>query len=165
MIFYSGILEDLAKDTYQTLDSIIVYKGSQPARTSYIENFSNEYSWDHANSQILKTFKNVDLAPMNAEPYYRLYKPDSVSYQQYTKQSGSAEWAVLFDNTMVGDLISFSDNKINFLRSLTDDDLFMIVPATNNSADSAGVVRFNSIVLGSGTEQIQVFAINFKMTS
>lgn len=162
MIFYSDVARDFAEDSYQNLTTMIVYKGSQPSVQNYISGVNNDlFNWN--GSYLLQAYKDVDLTVNKVGSTYKIEK-DSVAgttYGDYIKQAGIAEWAVLFDVSMTDDLLEFTnDNKINFLRNITEDDLFMIVPVSNAAGD--GVIRFDTIDFnGTTNKAIKKFSLNF----
>lgn len=162
MIFYSDVARDFAEDSYQNLTTMIVYKGSQPSVQNYVSGVNNGlFSWNGA--YLLQGYKNVDLTVNKVGSVYKIEKDSAAgtTYGDYIKQAGTAEWAVLFDVSMTDDLLEFTnDNKINFLRNITEDDLFMIVPVSNTAGD--GVIRFDTIMFnGTNNNIIKKFSLNF----
>lgn len=166
MIFYSGVARDLVESTYIYLVSMAVYKGSQPSVENYITGVNNgTYKW--AGSNLLQAYKDVDLTVNKVESVYKIEKnsSDNTEYGNYIGGTGLAEWAVLFDRSMfqgTNKLLEFnsSTNQLSFLRNITDNDLFMIVPVSNASGD--GVLRFNTInFTGSTNKVIKKFTLNF----
>ncbi len=163
MIFYSDVAKDLAEGTYIYLTSIAVYQGSQPSVGNYITKVNNgTYKW--AGNNILQAYKDVDLIINKVESVYKIEKnsAENTTYGNYIGSAGTAEWAVMFDVSMfqgTNKLLEFSNNRLNFLRDITDDDLFMIVPVTNSSGD--GVLRFNTIDFnGTSNKAIKKFTLN-----
>jgi hypothetical protein len=166
MIFYSDVADDLAQDSYSLLTTMVVYKGKQPSVADYITNVNNgTYTW--TGIYLLQSYKDVDLTVIKVESVNKIKKNsvDGTLYGDYIGQSGLAEWAVLFDKTMSegsNKLLDFntSTKSMNFLRNITEDDLFMIVPVSNTSGE--GVLRFDTIVFnGSVNRPIKQFTLNF----
>lgn len=167
MIFYSDVARDLVNDTYRNLTTIVVYKGSQPSVEDYIIGVNNgSYKWNGLN--LLQAYKNVDLVVNTVSTTYKIEKnsTDETTYGDYIKQAGIAEWAVLFDSSMIdtsntNKLLEFTNtNELNFLRTITENDLFMIVPVSDAAGD--GVIRFNTIDFDGSTNQaIKKFTLNF----
>ena len=169
MIFYSDVVRDLVNDTYRNLTTMVVYKGSQPSVQNYVIGVNNgSYKW--SGSYLLQAYKNVDLVVNTVSTTYKIEKnsPNGTTYGNYIKQSGTAEWAVLFDNSMIktsasdtNKLLEFTvTNELNFLRTMTEEDLFMIVPVSDAAGD--GVIRFNTIDFdGVANQAIKKFTLNF----
>jgi hypothetical protein len=162
MIFYSDVAKDFAEDSYQNLTTMIVYKGSQPSVQNYVSGVNNNlFSW--SGSYLLQAYKDVDLTVNKVGSTYKIEKDSlaGTTYGNYIKQAGTAEWAVLFDVSMINDLLAFTNtNEINFLRNITEDDLFMIVPVSNTAGD--GVIRFDTIMFnGIDNNIIKKFSLNF----
>lgn len=165
MIFYSDVAKNLAEGTYVYLISMAVYKGSQPSVANYVTGVNNgTYKWTGNN--LLQAYKDVDLTVNKVESVYKIEKnsAENTAYGDYVGIAGSAEWAVLFDKSMfqgTNKLLEFSsNNQLTFLRNITEDDMFMIVPVTNSSGD--GVLRFNTIDFnGTTNKAIKKFTLNF----
>ena len=166
MIFYSNVASDLAQDSYRLLTTMVVYKGKQPSVTDYVTNVNNgTYKW--TGNYLLQSYKDVDLTVVKFESVYKVKKNsvDATLYGNYICRSGLAEWAVLFDKSMSegsNKLLEFNSttNSMNFLRNITENDLFMIVPVSDTSG--AGVLRFSTIVFnGSANRPIKQFTLNF----
>jgi hypothetical protein len=163
MIFYSDVARDFAEDVYVRLTTMVVYKGTQPSVTEYIN--SGTYAW--TGNYLLQAYKDVDLTVNNIESTYRINKdsPNGTSYGNYIKQAGTAEWAVLFDWSMLegtNKLLEFNSitNSLDFLRNVTENDLFMIVPVSN--AAGAGILRFDTTDFdGLLNNPIKKFTLNF----
>ena len=164
MIFYSDVARDFAEDVYVRLTTMVVYKGTQPSVQDYISKVNDgTYTW--TGNHLLQAYKDVDLAVNKIEATYRINKvsPDGTSYGNYIKQAGTAEWAVLFDLSMLegsNKLLEFSSTTgLNFLRTVTENDLFMIVPVSD--AAGAGILRFNTINFDGLNNPIKKFTLNF----
>jgi hypothetical protein len=167
MIFYSDVARDLVNDTYRNLTTMVVYKGSQPSVEDYVIGVNNSsYKW--SGSYLLQAYKNIDLVVNTVSTTYKIEKnsPNETTYGDYIKQAGIAEWAVLFDSSMIAPsntnkLLEFTNaNELNFLRNITENDLFMIVPVSDAAGD--GVIRFNTIDFDGITNQaIKKFTLNF----
>jgi hypothetical protein len=165
MIFYSDVANDLAQDSYSLLTSMVVYKGKQPSVIDYITNVNNgTFKW--TGNYLLQSYKDVDLTVIKIESINKIQKNsvDGTLYGDYICQSGLGEWAVLFDKTMLegsNKLLEFNTNTnaMNFLRNITEDDLFMIVPVSDTSGQ--GVLRFNTIVFNGSNRAIKQFTLNF----
>jgi hypothetical protein len=165
MIFYSDVAKDFAEDVYSRLTTMVVYKGTRPTVQSYISKVNDDtYKW--SGNYLLQAYKDVDLKVNKIESTYRISKnsPDGTEYGDYIRQSGNAEWAVLFDLSMLegtNKLLEFdpSTNRLNFLRNLTENDLFMIVPVSD--ASGAGVLRFDTITFDNSNKVIKKFTLNF----
>ena len=164
MIFYSDVARDFAEDVYVRLTTMVVYKGTQPSVQDYISKV-NDGTYTQAGNYLLQAYKDVDLAVNKIESTYRINKnsPDGTSYGNYIGQSGTAEWAVLFDLSMLtgtNKLLEFSSaTGLNFLRNLTENDLFMIVPVSD--AAGAGVLRFDTINFTGFNNPVKKFTLNF----
>lgn len=153
MIFYSEFAEDLAKDTYVNLTSALVYKGKQPSSSDYITGVNNGF-YTRTGENLLQGYTGIDLKVTKIDFSYRVEKSTAsgVLYGDYMNNNGIAEWAVLFHSLTTmqpNKLLEFNNttNQINFLRNITVDDLFMIVPVTNTAG--AGVIRFPSVTFSS----------------
>lgn len=168
MIFYSDVARDFAEEVYTRLTTMIVYKGSQPSVTDYITKVNDgTYTW--SGNHMLQAYNSVDLAVTKIESTYRVRKTsqDGTTYGDYICRSGQGEWAVLFDNSMVktnetdtNKLLEFSGYQMIFLRNITENDLFMIVPVSD--AAGAGVLRFDTIDFdGASNNAIKKFTLNF----
>ena len=116
----------------------------------------------------VRFFKNTVIQDSvnKIESTYRISKdsPTGTSYGSYIRQSGIAEWAVLFDFSMLEGttkLLEFDSNtnRLNFLRNITENDLFMIVPVSD--AAGAGVLRFNTVTFDNSNKVIKKFTLNF----
>lgn len=165
MIFYSGVASDLAQDSYRLLTTMVVYKEKQPSVAEYVTKVNDgTYKW--SGNYLLQAYTNVDLSVSKFESINRIEKNsiDGTLYGNYICQSGLAEWAVLFDKTMLegsNKLVEFNTNtnSMNFLRNITEDDLFMIVPVSDTSG--AGVLRFDTINFNGSNKAIKQFTLNF----
>jgi hypothetical protein len=165
MIFYSDVASDLAQDSYKLLTTMVVYKEKQPSVAEYVTKVNNgTYTW--SGSYLLQAYTNVNLTVSKFESINRIEKSsvDSLPYRNYICQSGLAEWAVLFDKNMLegsNKLLEFdtNTNSLNFLRNITEDDLFMIVPVSDTSG--AGVLRFDTINFNGTNKAIKQFTLNF----
>ena len=165
MIFYSAVARDFAEDVYIRLTTMVVYKGAQPSVQNYISKVNDgTYKW--TGNYLLQAYKDVDLTVNKIESTYRISKdsPNGTSYGDYVRQSGTAEWAVLFDFSMLegtNKLLEFDSNtnRLNFLRNITENDLFMIVPVSN--AAGAGVLRFDTVTFDNSNKVIKKFTLNF----
>lgn len=164
MIFYSEVARDFAEKVYTHLTTMVVYKGSQPSVQDYITKVNDGiYTW--SGDQMLQAYNSVDLTVTKIESTYRIKKnsQDGTSYGDYICRSGKAEWAVLFDKSMnegSNKLLEFSGYQMIFLRNITANDLFMIVPVSD--AAGAGVLRFDTIDFdGSSNNEIKKFTLNF----
>jgi hypothetical protein len=164
MIFYYEITKDLAESTYQNLTTFLIYAGPQPSVLNYISGFTTTYS--PSGSVLLQGYTDLDISVVEVGASHRIYNTKTeTSYGNYSVNNGLAEWAVLIDSSAVGDLLEFSGSNINFLRAPTQNDLFMIVPVSDNTGD--GVLRFNSVAFSAtGSEEfIETFTLNFKLTA
>lgn len=149
MIFGDNIKKDFAELTYKNMTLAVVYRGKQPTAAEYISGINNgTYTW--SGNFLLQAYKNIQLNVRKIESTYRVEKtsPSRTLHGDFMCQNGTAEWAALFNKTMIegsNKLLEFdlSSNTVNFLRNITDDDLFMIVPVTDMLGD--GVLRFISI--------------------
>lgn len=164
MIFYSDLARDFAERVYTRLTTMVVYKGSQPSVQDYIAKVNDgAYTW--SGDYMLQAYNSVDLAVTKIEATYRINKNSLVntSYGDYICRSGSAEWAVLFDKSMLegpNKLLQFSNYQLVFLRNITANDLFMIVPVSDTAG--AGVLRFDKINFDGATNNaIDKFTLNF----
>jgi hypothetical protein len=166
MIFSEDIKQGLAEITYKNMDSAIVYKGKQPSLEDYIIGVNNgTYTW--TGNFLLQGYTGIDLHVVKVSNTYRIEKdsPSRTFYGDYMCQDGKAEWAVLFhQNTLQGSnkLLEFnsSTNQVNFLRNITDADLFMIVPVSDMLG--VGVMRFISIdFVADENNPIKRFSLNF----
>jgi hypothetical protein len=118
---------------------------------------------------MLQGYDSVNLAVTKIESTYRIKKNSQVgtSYGDYICRNGQAEWAVLFDKSMVktsasdtNKLLEFSNYQLVFLRNITASDLFMIVPVSDTAG--AGVLRFDKIDFDGVTNNtIDKFTLNF----
>jgi hypothetical protein len=163
MIFYYEITKDLAESTYQNLTTFLIYSGPQPTVEVYVDNFT---TYSPSGSVLLQGYTDLDISVVEVGASHRIYNTKTeTSYGNYSVNSGLAEWAVLIDSSAIGDLLEFSGSTINFLRAPTQNDLFMIVPVSDNTGD--GVLRFNSVAFTNpGTEEfIETFTLNFKLTA
>lgn len=164
MIFYSEVAEDLAQESYQMLTTMLVYKDKQPSVAEYITRVNNG-TYKSSGNYILQAYTDVDLSVSKFGSVNRIekYSPIGTLYGNYIFRSGLAEWAVLFDSSMLeGEtkLLEFNNNTMNFLRNITEDDLFMIVPVSD--VTGAGVLRFDSINFdGFENKAIRQFTLNF----
>jgi hypothetical protein len=169
MIFYSDVVRDLVQDSYKNLTNMVVYKGRQLSAQEYVEGINTgTHNWN--GTYLLQAYNNVDLTVNKVGSTYKIEKNSAVgtTYGNYIKQSGTAEWAVLFDNSMIktsasdtNKLLEFTvTNELNFLRTMTEEDLFMIVPVSNTAGD--GVLKFNTIEFdGVANQAIKKFTLNF----
>ena len=165
MIFYSDVAREFAEDVYIRLTTMVVYKGVRPSVQDYVAKVNDgTYNW--TGNHLLQAYKDVDLTVNKIESTYRISKdsPTGTSYGSYIRQSGIAEWAVLFDFSMLeGEtkLLEFDSNtnRLNFLRNITENDLFMIVPVSD--AAGAGVLRFNTVTFDNSNKVIKKFTLNF----
>jgi hypothetical protein len=164
MIFYYEITQDLAEDTYQNLTTVLVYSGPQPTLANYMLGFLSNYSTN--GSKLLQAYTDLDVNVVEVGASHRVYNTKTnTSYGNYSFNSGLAEWAVLFDRSMTGDLLRFGGSSLTFLRQITNSDLFMIVPVSDNTG--TGVLRFNNVSFSqTGQEEfIEKFTLNFKLTA
>lgn len=165
MIFYSNIADDSVQDSYLLLTTMVVYRGKQPSVAEYITKVNNgTYAW--TGNYLLQAYKDVDLSKSKVESITKIEKnsPNGTSYGNYFRQDGLAEWAVLFDKTTsqgTNKLLNFNTNSMNFIRNISENDLFMIVPVSNLTG--LGVLRFDSIDFkgGNNPNPIKRFAVNF----
>jgi hypothetical protein len=164
MIFYSDVAKNLAEGTYVYLTGMVVYKGLQPSIKNYVTGVNNgNYKWSGSN--ILQAYKDVELAVNKTDSIYKIKKTsaDNTLYGNYIGSTGTASWAVLFDRSMflgTNKLLEFTSNQLNFLRNITENDLFMIIPVTASSGD--GVLRFDTISFdGTTNKAIKEFTFNF----
>jgi len=164
MIFYSNVADDLVQDSYLSLTTMVVYRGKQPSVEEYITKVNNGiFAW--TGNYLLQAYKNVDLSSSKFESVTKIAKssPNGTLYGNYIRQSGLAEWAVLFDKTMsegTNKLLNFNASSMDFVRNITENDLFMIVPVSDTSG--VGVIRFDSIDFNGITNKpIKRFALNF----
>ena len=166
MIFYSDVARDLATDTYVNLTAMVVYRGSQPSIQNYITGVnSGTYKWN--GNYLLQAYKDVELSVNAVNKLYKVEKSTSTTdkeYGDYIKQAGNAQWAVLFDTSMLegeNQLLEFTNtNQLNFLRNITEEDLFMIVPVSTTLG--YGVIRFDTIEFnGLDNQVIKKFSLNF----
>lgn len=164
MIFYSNVANDLVQDCYLLLTTMVVYRGKQPSVEEYITKVNNRtYAW--TGNYLLQAYKNVDLSMSKLGSITKIEKnsPDGTAYGNYVRQSGLAEWAVLFDKTTsegTNKLLNFNTNSMNFVRNISEDDLFMIVPVSDITG--VGVLRFDSIDFnGTANKPIKRFSLNF----
>lgn len=164
MIFYSDVARDFAERVYTRLTTMVVYKGTQPSVQDYITNVNDgSYTW--SGDSMLQAYNSVDLAVTKIEATYRIGKnsPIDTTYGDYICRSGSAEWAVLFDKSMLegsNKLLEFSNYQLVFLRNITANDLFIIVPVSDTAG--AGVLRFDQINFDGVTNNaIEKFTLNF----
>ena len=165
MIFYSDIARDLTADTYRNLTTMVVYKGQQPSVEEFITKV-NDGTYDWNGNFLLRSYKNVNLIVKKAGKVYKIEKENSPAPTTIVNvTSGTAEWAVLFDKTMVktnttdtNKLLEFNSTTMNFLRNITQDDLFMIVPVSDKTGP--GVLRFDSIK-DNNDIIIEKFTLNF----
>jgi len=164
MIFYSDVAKDFAEQTYTQLTTMVVYKGTQPSVQDYITKVNDgTFMWDGGN--LLQAYNNVDLAVDKIETTYRIVKnsPEDTEYGDFFMSSGTAEWAVLFDKSATqgsNKLLEFSGYQLVFLRNITENDMFMIVPVSDTAG--AGVLRFDTITFdGNSNNVIKKFTLNF----
>jgi hypothetical protein len=164
MIFYSDVAKDFAEDVYTHLTTMVVYKGAQPSVADYITRVNDGiYTW--TGNDMLQAYNNVDLSVTKIEATHRIRKSSQAgtTYGDFICRSGKAEWAVLFDRSMsegTNKLLEFSGYQMIFLRNITINDLFMIVPVSN--AAGAGVLRFDTIDFDGATNNaIKKFTLNF----
>lgn len=150
MIFYLDATKDLAEDTYKKLTSVLVYKGPQPTVSEYVSKV-NDGTFTAAGGRLLQGYPNVGLTVNKYGNSYRVEKisPAGTSYGDYMVSAGVAEWAVLVHLSLLtgtNKLLEFnsSTNEINFVRNITEDDFFMIVPVTTTT-ELSGVIRFESV--------------------
>lgn len=164
MIFYSDVARDFADEVYTRLTAMVVYKGSQPSVQDYIDKV-NDGTFTWSGDHMLQAYDSVDLSVTKIESTYRIKKnsPIGTSYGDYICRSGMAEWAVLFDKSMLegtNKLLEFSNYQLVFLRNITANDLFMIVPVSDTAG--AGVLRFDKIDFDGVTNNaIEKFTLNF----
>jgi hypothetical protein len=164
MIFYSDVARDFAEDVYTRLTTMVVYKGAQPSVQDYISRVNDgTYAW--IGNHILQAYNAVDLTVTKIESTYRIKKNSTINteYGDFIAATGRAEWAVLFDKSMLegtNKLLEFSGYQLIFLRNITENDLFMIVPVSD--AAGAGVLRFDTIDFDGATNNvIKKFTLNF----
>lgn len=166
MIFYADIIKDFVNGTYLQMSTMIVYKGSQPSATEFIAGVnSGIYKWSGLN--LLQAHSDVELTARPFESQYRVELTlDSTSTIYYTNQnSGAAQWAVLFHESMIDQSLPLpllsnpSANSIEFARDITEQDLFMIVPVSNSSG--SGVLKFATIDFDGSKNELEYFSLNF----
>lgn len=162
MIFYADVTEDLVDDTYKLLTTMVIYKENQPSVAEYVAKVNNgTYKWN--GSYLLQVYTGVVLNSKKFESLYRIEKiSDGTSY--VGQNIGSAEWAVLFHESMLvgsNKLLEFNSdtNSMDFVRNITENDLFMIVPVSDTTG--VGVLRFDTINFNSSEKSIRKFTLNF----
>lgn len=162
MIFYADVAKDLVDDSYKLLTTMVVYKEKQPSVAEYVSKVNDgTYKW--TGSYLLQAHTNVGLGASKFESLYRMEQiTEGLSY--VSQNTGSAEWAVLFDGSMLvgaNKLLEFnsSTNSMDFVRNITENDLFMIVPVSDTTG--VGVLRFDSVNFDGSEKAIRKFTLNF----
>ena len=162
MIFYADVAKDLVDDSYKLLTTMIVYKEKQPTVAEYVSKVNDgTYKW--TGSYLLQAHTNVVLGASKFESLYRM-EQISEGLVYVNQNTGSAEWAVLFDESMLvgsNKLLEFNSgtNSMNFVRNITENDLFMIVPVSDTTG--VGVLRFDSVNFDGSEKAIRKFTLNF----
>jgi hypothetical protein len=164
MIFYADIIKDFVDNAYVRMSTMMVYKGSQPSVAEYVTGVnSGIYKW--AGSELLQACSDVQLTSHPFESTYRIELTlNSTSTKYYINQNtGAAQWAVLFHNSMMSSstplLSNPSVNSIEFARNITENDLFMIVPVSNNAG--SGVLKFSTVDFDGSKNELDYFSLNF----
>lgn len=168
MIFGDNIKKDFAELTYKNMTSALVYRGKQPTVAEYISRVNDgTYTW--SGNFLLQAYKNIQLNVRKIESTYRVEKtsPSRTLHGDFMCQNGAAEWAALFNSSMIDGsdkLLDFNSttNTVSFLRDITDNDLFMIVPVTDMLGD--GVLRFISIdFYADENNPLKKYSLNFSI--
>lgn len=162
MIFYADVAKDLVDDSYKLLTTMVVYKEKQPSVAEYVAKVNDgTYKW--TGLYLLQAYTGVALSSNKFESLYRIEKTgEGTSY--VGQNIGAAEWAVLFDESMLNGTnklleVDSITNSINFVRNITEDDLFMIVPVSDTTG--VGVLRFDTINFDGSEKSIRKFTLNF----
>ena len=161
MIFSTDVIKDFSSEVFGNLTTVLVYQGSIPSSGAYAAGFLTTFSW--TGTALLQAYNGLDMEVTVISQGYRLYKVGN-QYSSYSKQAGIATWAVLLDQSLTGDLISFNNqtNSLSFNRNITVNDPFMIVPVTDTTSN--GVVRFSSVSFTHPADEVlQSFQINFTL--
>lgn len=159
MIVNSDTIKDFSDTIFGNLTTLLIYQGPVPSVGVYIAGFLSDFSW--SGSKLLQGYTNIDTNIVKTSQGYRLYKINN-DYSLFSKQSGTASWAVLFDKSLTNDLLVFNSlaKTISFNRDINANDSFMIVPVTE--ANVNGVIRFSSIEFSHpADENIQDLEIDF----
>lgn len=161
MIFSTDVIKDFSSEVFGNLTTVLVYQGSLPSSGAYAAEFLTTFSW--SGPALLQVYNGLDMEVTTISQGYKLYKVGN-QYSSYSKQAGTASWAVLLDQSLTNDLISFNNqtNSVTFNRIIDIDDPFMIVPVTDTNSN--GVVRFSSVSFTHPADEVlRSFQINFTL--
>jgi hypothetical protein len=161
MIFSSNILDNLANETYKHLTTALVYKGTQPDSESYVSGVNNG-TYDKTGIFLLHAYTGYTLTATKINEIVQITKQSNGT--NYSVQSGFAEWAVLFHKNYVGSgkLINFTGSNFSFLRNITEDDCFLIVPVS--TLTGTGVLKFANIEFIGVAKNMENFYLNLAMS-